>query len=210
MAGERGAEGHADRRDLVFGLHRADAEVLVLRELVQDVGRRRDRVRPQRDRELRELAGGHDAPRERGVAGDARVLAGGKLGGLDLETDADRFGRLSEVEAGEERCLVRGLDLFVAAELLGDPVEGRLDRAGVHERHEPEREEVLGTLGIAGLDPEWSADLLGEARHRNLEHAVVRQGVVVERVGRVAGLVEVAFLEGVLVDDHGAARLEAV
>ena len=45
VARERGADRDADRGDLVLGLERADAEVLVLRQLVEDVGRRRDRVR---------------------------------------------------------------------------------------------------------------------------------------------------------------------
>ena len=62
VSGERRAEGHADRGDLVFGLHRADTEVLVLRQLVEDVARRRDRVRPERDGQRGELSGGDDAP----------------------------------------------------------------------------------------------------------------------------------------------------
>ena len=115
VAGERGAERHADRGDLVFGLHGADAEVLVLRELVEDVAGRRDRVRAERDRQLGELAGGDEAPRERGVAGDAGVLAGGQLGRADLVAVADRLGGLAEVESGLERGLVGGRDLLVLA-----------------------------------------------------------------------------------------------
>ena len=52
VPGERGADRHAGRADLVLGLERADAEVLVRRQLVEDVGRRRDRVRRVGDREL--------------------------------------------------------------------------------------------------------------------------------------------------------------
>src|SRR5437763_652681 len=48
---QRSAEGRtqrgADARDLVLGLEGAHAETLVLRELMQDVGGRRDRVRAQ-------------------------------------------------------------------------------------------------------------------------------------------------------------------
>ena len=54
---------------------RADAEVLVLRQLVEDVGRRRDRVAAEEHRQLGQLAGGDEAPRQRGVAGDVRVRA---------------------------------------------------------------------------------------------------------------------------------------
>ena len=52
LAGERAADRDADRGDLVLGLHRAHAEVLVLRQLVEDVGRGRDRVRRVQDRQL--------------------------------------------------------------------------------------------------------------------------------------------------------------
>ncbi len=45
-----GAERHADRGDLVLGLHGADPEVLVLGEFVEDVAGRGDRVRPEGDR----------------------------------------------------------------------------------------------------------------------------------------------------------------
>jgi hypothetical protein len=45
-AAVRRADGGADRRDLVLGLERLDAEVLVARQLVEDVARRGDRVRP--------------------------------------------------------------------------------------------------------------------------------------------------------------------
>ena len=39
VAAEGGAERRADAGDLVLGLHGADAEVLVLRQLVEDVAR---------------------------------------------------------------------------------------------------------------------------------------------------------------------------
>ena len=50
LTGERATDGDADRGDLVLGLHRAHTEVLVLRQLVEDVGRRGDRVRRVEDR----------------------------------------------------------------------------------------------------------------------------------------------------------------
>ena len=54
---------------------------------------------------------------ERGVAGDAGVLACGQFGRLDLVAVADRLGGLAEVESGEERGLVRRLDQLVAGGL---------------------------------------------------------------------------------------------
>ena len=210
VAGEGGAERHADRCDLVLGLHGADAEVLVLRQLVEDVGRRRDRVRAERDRQLGELAGGDEAPRQRRVARDARVLAGGQRRGPHLVAVTDRLGGLTEVEAGLERRLV-GLDhLLVLGELLLDPLERGLGGPGVHERHQAEREEVLRPLGVARLHAERLAGLLGERGHRHLDHPVAGERVVVERALLVVDLLEVALVERVLVDDQRAALLEAM
>ena len=164
VAGEGGAERHADGGDLVLGLHGADAEVLVLRQLVEDVRGRRDRVRAERDRELGELTGGDDAPRQRGVAGDARVLAGGQRRRSDLEAVADGLGGLAEVEAGEERGAVGRRHQLVLGEALLDPFERRVGGPAVHPRHQPEGEEVLRALGVAGLDAERRRGLLGDRR----------------------------------------------
>ena len=69
---ERAAERRAERgsrgRDLVLGLERAHAEVLQLRELLEDVGRRRDRVRAEEEREPGELARRDQPVRQRRVA----------------------------------------------------------------------------------------------------------------------------------------------
>ena len=53
VAAEGGAEGGADAGDLVLGLQGAHAEVLVLGQLVEDVGRRRDRVDAEEQRQAR-------------------------------------------------------------------------------------------------------------------------------------------------------------
>ena len=122
----------------------------------------------------------------------------------------DRLGRLTEVIAGDERRPVGRGDELVLREPFGDPFDRRLDRTGVHERHETEGEEVLRPLGVARLDAERLAHLLGERRHRHLDQPVRRQAAVVERVRRVLGLLEVALVERVLVDDQRSALLEPV
>ena len=158
-----GAEGGADAGDLVLGLQRAHAEVLVLRQLVEDVGRRGDRVAAEEDRQLGQLAGGDQAPRQRGVAGDVGVGARLLGGRLHLVGVVEQLGGLAEGVAGPERGQVGVADQRPVGELLGDPVDGRLLGPGVHPRDQPEGEEVLRPVGVAGLDPErartppWSA-----------------------------------------------------
>ena len=114
VAGEGRTEGHAGGGDLVLGLHGADAEVLVLGQLVEDVRGRRDRVGAEGDGQLGQLTGGDDAPGQRDVARDAGVLARRQRGRAHLEAVADRLGRLAEVVAGHEGRPVGGQHELVA------------------------------------------------------------------------------------------------
>ena len=75
MPGERRPERHAGGRDLVLGLERAHAEVLSLRQLVQQLGRGRDRIAGVEDRQAAAVARRDQAPREGRRAGDVPVRA---------------------------------------------------------------------------------------------------------------------------------------
>ena len=128
-AAEGGAEGGADAGDLVLGLEGADAEVLVLGELVEDVGGRGDRVGAEEQRQLRQVGGGDQAPGEGGVAGDVGVGARARAAaGRDLVGGLEQLGRLAEVVAGLEGAGV-GVErpAGVLAKRFVDPLEGRLD-----------------------------------------------------------------------------------
>ena len=80
----------------------------------------------------------------------------------------------------------------------------------VHPRDETEREEVLRAVGVARLHAERRDRALRQRRHRHLVDRVALEAAVTERVLAVAGLREVALLEGVAVDDQRSARLEQV
>ena len=62
-AAEGRADGGADAGDLVLGLEGAHAEVLVLGQLVEDVGGRGDRVRPEEQGQVRLDGRRRSAPR---------------------------------------------------------------------------------------------------------------------------------------------------
>ena len=111
----------ADGRDLVLSLEGLDAEVLALRQLVEDVGGGRDRIRSPYTAAGPKRSSRDEAQRGRLVAGDVAVDAGldGRLahanGGPKIS------GGLGVRVAGVER-LVVGLDEHgVLLELALDP-----------------------------------------------------------------------------------------
>ena len=150
--------------------------------------------------------GGDEPPRERRVAVDVRVGPGGQGGRVDLVGVVEELGRLAERVARLERGDVGVAHLGLVAELRVDPAQRLVDGPRVHPGHQPEGEEVLRALGVAGLHPQRLHGPQREARHRHLVDRVGLEAAIGERVVVVAGLGEVARLEGVLVDDHRAAR----
>ena len=169
MASEGCAERHTDGGDFVFGLHRADPEMLVPGQLVENVASRRDGVRTESYWQLGELSRCDNAPGQSGVTRNAGVLAGWEPRRTNLVAVADSFGRFAKVESGLEGGLVSCGDLFVLREFLVDPLDCWLCWAGEHERHESESEEVLRTLSITRFYPKRSAHLFGEVGHRHPE-----------------------------------------
>ena len=202
LARERGAQRHVGGGDLVLGLQRDDAEVLVPAELVEQFGRRGDGVAGVEQRQPAALRGRHQAPRQGRRAGDVAVRAG--LGGRRLHHVGlrEQLGGLAEVVARLERRDVRVVDLLLAAELALEPVEGGLGGPVEHPRHQAEGEHVLRALGLLLADPDV---LGGPHRHRghgHLEDLIAVERPVRHRVHRVAGLLQVALRERVLVEDQ--------
>ena len=173
---------------------------------MEDVGGGRDRIGRQEHRKLGQLAGGDEAPSERGVPGDVRVHARQLGGGLDLVGRLEQLGRLAEVVAGLEGQRVGVHHLFGLGEAELDPLQRGLDGTRVHPRDQPEGEEVLGAFGVARLCADLLGGLDGDARHRDLVDGVALETVVAQRVLGVARLGQVALLEGVDVDDQRPAR----
>ena len=85
-------------------------------------------IAAEEDRQLGQLPGRHQTPRQRNVAADVGVLTGRQLRRQHLEAMLELLGGLTEVEAGGERCGVAEAD-EVVLEPAGDPVERRLRRA---------------------------------------------------------------------------------
>ena len=105
---ERRSESHPRRGDLVLGLNRLDAELRVARELVQQLGRRRDRIARKQKPQTAPGARRDQPQRQRGRAVDVAVCARRDVRRrLDLILDVEQLGRLAERPSRVERRQVR-------------------------------------------------------------------------------------------------------
>ena len=152
------------------------------------------------------LRGGDQPVGERGVAGDLPVGARRELRRRDLVADREVLRGLAVGVARLERGRVRLRDLGPLRELPLDELERPIGRPVVEPAHQPEREEVLRALRFAGRDPlDPLQGAHGHRREPDLVDVEVVERAVLERVGLVAGLLQVALLERVGVDDQRAA-----
>ena len=171
--------------------------------VAQDGGGGRDRVGAVEQVHAGLMRGGDHAQRRGLVARDVAVPTGLELRGRHGVGVLEDLRGLAEVVARLERREVRVVDHLVLAEPLVDPAHDGVDGAGVHPRDEAEREEVLRPLGVAGLGPGVLGRLERQRRHRDRVQPVRGQRAVLERVRRVAGLLQVRL------DELGAAQIGA-
>src|SRR5262249_38069401 len=99
-AGIGRADSGSDRGDFVLGLESDDAEILILRKLMQDVGRGGNRVAALEQLEAGFLRGGNEAERECLVAADVAIQTGFKLRRRNLVADLESFGGFAVGVAG--------------------------------------------------------------------------------------------------------------
>ena len=90
-------------------------------------------------------------------------------------------------------------------ELLVDALERRLERPLVEPVDQAQREEVLAAVASFAPSPVSLAAAAVQLVDRHLDQAVALERAVFERVVCVAGLLQVAGAEGVVVDDEDAA-----
>jgi hypothetical protein len=191
----------ADAGDLVLGLERDHAERLVLAQLVQDVAGRGDRVGAEEQRQPG-LHRRRDQPVCQGdVAGDVAVGTRRHRRRLDLVGHRERLGGLAEVPARLERGHVGVADGRLGGEPPLQERDRRLGRPAVQPRQQPEREHVLRAARVLARQVELLDRAHGELGQVELVHLVGVEGVVLERVVRVAGPGQVAGGEVVGVDD---------
>ena len=155
------------------------------------------------------MGAGGEAPADAFRAGDIAVLAGRQLGRrhvIGMNAGRKLHG-LAEGVAGLERGDVDLGDVRNFPELVLEPVAGRGGLAVEEPQDQAERPHVLGAQRVLVGDLhvfDGLGGVLGVFGDLQRQHAVFLQAAVLERVGLVTGLLEIALLEGVLVDDEQA------
>src|ERR1700674_5366915 len=102
MAGKAGANGGANRGDLVFRLKGLHAKTLVAREFMENVRRRSDRIGTIKQRATGELRCSHETNCGRFVAGDLSILTRSDLRLLDGVMSGEYFRGVGEVVSGSQ------------------------------------------------------------------------------------------------------------
>ena len=110
--------------------------------------------------------------------------------------------------AGVERGDIGLGQLGRLGELGAQPVDDRLAVAVEHPERQPERPHILAAQGFLVAEAERLHRVEGELRDVEPDHLPFGERVVVERIGLVAGLGEVARAELALVGDDQAAGLQ--
>jgi len=123
-AGEGGADGAADRGDLVLGLEHAHVGITIATELLHHLGRRGDRIAAQEQRQPGAPGGLHQALGECGIAADEAIDAGAALTRVDGHPQrADEIlCRLAVVPAGVKGVMVGFGQFRRGGEALCDPL----------------------------------------------------------------------------------------
>ena len=203
---DRGAHGG----DLVFRLEGGDAEFLEPREVMQDRRCGRDRIAAEEQRQLGQLPARDEA--ERDGLGTCNRAIQARIGRhrrqVHLLQRAGKLRRLSIGMACVERGNIGGGNVGCLGELLVQPVVQRLARTVEHPQREAQRPHVLAAQPILFAEAERLHGFQSARRNIERQHVERRESIVVERVGVVLRLVEVALGKLARVDDHQPTGLE--
>ncbi len=202
---ERGADGGGDGRDFILGLKGANAEVLELDQLVQDVAGRRDRVTAVEDLGAAPVRGRDQPPGHGLIAGDVAVLARRQLGLGHRIVAGHGVGGFAVVVAGVQGPAVGLGHRRALAELVGDIAERGLERAIVEPERQPHCVEVLAAVGFLLTEAQARHGQPREPGHFDREELVAVEAAVFQRIGLVAGLLHSLLVERIFVDDQDAA-----
>ena len=207
-AGVCGSNRGGDGGDFVFSLESDDAEILVLRELVQNVGRRSDGIAALKKFQAGFLRSGNEAERQGLVAAHAAVKSRFEMRRGNFIADLERFGGFAVGVAGFHGQLVGFDQERFLGKFVFDPVGGGLHGAVVQPVAHAKCEEIFATANGLGVQAEMIEGHFGEALQFDGEEAELVERMVFEGIGSHLRFAKIGFRESVGIDDKDAVGLE--
>ena len=208
-AGVGGADGGANRGDLIFGLEGRHFVGFERRQRVQQPRSRGNRIAAEDHRHPGQPGAGDEAPGDPFGAGQGAVGAGLDFrrrhdNGADLARHLGGFAEgVTSIEGGD----VRGGDILALGEFSLEPIDGRLATPAIHPVNQSQRPQVLAAQAFFLRQPVFLDRFQRQPRHIDFQDAVLGQRIAVQRVVLVACLAQVLVSEGAGIDDDQPARL---
>src|SRR5262249_52067539 len=115
---KRRANYRRDRRNFVFGLKRANVEILVPRKLVKNVARRRDRIAAIEERLVRQTSSRNQTHRQRFIARDLAISPRRDFRRRYEIPHGEHVRRLAEIISCAERLQIRAQYVGLLAKFI--------------------------------------------------------------------------------------------
>ncbi len=144
----------------------------------------------------------HESQRGRAVARDIAIESRRDSRGRHFVRAREHLGRLAVVEAGLEHLDVRLENLGRLLEAALEIGERALDRPLIQPRQHPEHEHVAASEDRAIVQAHAVHGERGELGHVDFDHLEFVERMVGERIGLVAGALDVGIGERLAVHDY--------
>ncbi len=196
MAKEPGvgsADCGSDGGDFVFSLKGENAEILVLRKFVKDVGSGSNGIAAEEQFESGLLRSGDKAKSQRLIAAEVAVDAGSQLRWRNFVADLECFGGFAIGVAGLHGQSIGFGNKRLLLELVFDPADGGFHGAVVEPVAHAEGKEVLAAVHGLGIEAEVLESGASESLQFDREDAELIERMIFEGIGAEVGLAEVGL-----------------
>ena len=175
---------------------------------MQDVAGRGDGIGAVEERAVGQHRRGNESDGGGLVSGDLPVGARRQPRLGDPVMGVEDLGGLGVVVSGQQSRQIGPRHLLVVLELVLNPALGVIHRALVEPEHQPQSEEILAASRLPRAQGGFADGPQGQGGQGDLDETVPCQASVLQRIGLVAGFIEVLLGEGVGIHGEDAAVLQ--
>ena len=210
MPGIRSANRRTNRRDFVLGLKSGDPKFLQLRQTMQDRRSWRNRITAKKQRQFGQLRARHQPKADRVGPGDGAIKAGIALHRIDvdlLDMATDLGGLAIGVPSVQRGDIGLGQQR-VLGKLAVQPVDQRRAVAVKHPQRQPQRPHILAAQRFLVAKAKGLHRFQRQRGNIKRQQLPLGKRAILQRIGLVFGLLEVALGELAAVGDDQATGLQ--